>query len=246
MKVSEQLQSNYEDYYTDNQSEWRRLGAIDKAANIVTLCGDRPHQLILEVGAGEGAILQRLAEVKFGEKFYALEISPSGVEAISQKEIPTLVECKLFDGYHIPYSDNQFDLVILSHVLEHVEHPRELLYEAARVARYLFLEVPLEDTVRLPQNFVFDPVGHINFYSTKTIRHLLQTCQLRVLKQIVTNRSQALYTYQNGQKGALNYYIKQGLLKASPTLATNLFTYNSALLCERADNIDTISITNSV
>ena len=45
-----------------------------------------------------------------------------------------LVESKLFDGARVPYPDNSFDLAYMSHVVEHLEHPRQLIYEAARVA----------------------------------------------------------------------------------------------------------------
>ena len=179
------------------------MGAIDKASNIVALCDAIPHSLILEIGAGEGSILKRLSELGFGEELYALEISPTGVETIKKRGIPQLTECLQFDGYDIPYNNHKFDLAILSHVVEHVEFPRKLLYEAARVARYIFIEVPLEDTVRLKADFVFDKVGHINPYSPKTIRRLTQTCNLEVLRQIVTNPSKAVYTYRKGKKGLL-------------------------------------------
>jgi len=157
--ISDHLRTNYQDYYEDGDSEWRRLGAIGKVNNIVSLCGDLPHSSILEIGAGEGSILKRLSELEFGEELYALEISPSGVETIKNKRISRLIECKVFDGYHVPYDSDRFDIAILSHVVEHVEHPRQLLYEASRVAKYVFIEVPLEDTVRLPRDFVFDKVG---------------------------------------------------------------------------------------
>ena len=233
VKISEHLKSNYEDYYGDGDSEWRRLGAIDKVDNIVSLCGDLPHYSILEIGAGEGSLLKRLSELDFGREFYALEISPSGVETIKNKNIPRLVECKGFDGYHVPYDNERFDIAILSHVVEHVEHPRLLLYEASRVAKYLFIEVPLEDTVRMPRDFVFDSVGHINFYSPRTIRRLVQSCNLRVIDQVTTNPSKGTHTYQKGRKGLINYYVKQVLLRVLPNVATEVFTYHGALVCEK-------------
>ena len=49
-----------------------------------------------------------------------------------------------------------------------VEHPRTILEEAARVASHVFVEVPLEDHSRMRRDFVFDHVGHINFYSPRT------------------------------------------------------------------------------
>lgn len=233
VRISDYLKSNYEDYYGNGDSEWRRLGAIDKVENIVSLCGNLPRHSILEIGAGEGSILKRLSELNFGGEFYALEISPSGVEMIKNKNISRLVECKVFDGYQIPYDNERFDIAILSHVVEHAEHPRLLLYEASRVAKYLFIEVPLEDTIRMPRDFVFDRVGHINFYSRKTIRRLVQSCKLRVIDQITTNPSKGTYTYHNGGKGLINYYIKQVLLKVLPDVATEVFTYHSALVCEK-------------
>lgn len=231
--ISEKLKKNYESYYEDGDSEWRRIGAINKAENIVSLCSGLPKRSILEIGAGEGSILKRLAEMDFGDELYAIEISPSGVETIKNKRISRLVECSTFDGYHVPYENDRFDIVIMSHVIEHVEHPRQLLYEAARVAKYVFIEVPLEDTVRLPNDFVFNEVGHINFYTPRSIRNLVQSCDLKVLGELVINPPKASYSYQKGKKGLINYYIKQVLIQFLPSLATKLFTYHAALLCEK-------------
>lgn len=231
--ITDRFRTHYENYYEDGDSEWRRLGALGKVENIVSLCADLPHNSILEIGAGEGSILKRLSELNFGEELYALEISPSGVETIENKGISRLIECNTFDGYHIQYDNGKFNLAILSHVIEHVEYPRQLLYEASRVAKYIFIEVPLEDTIRLPRDFTFDKVGHINFYSPKTIRRLVQSCNLCVLHQITINPTKETYKYQKGNKGLINYYIKQVLLKASPRVAAGLFTYHGALVCEK-------------
>jgi len=232
-KVSDRLKSNYDGYYEDGDSELRRLCAVAKADNIVALCKDLPRHSVLEIGAGEGSILKRLSEVNFGEELYGLEISSTGVRTIQNKGIQRLVECKLYDGYRVPYEDNKFDIVILSHVVEHLEHPRQLLYEAARVAKYIFVEVPLEDTVRLKQDFVLDSVGHINYYSPKTIRRLLQSCNLRVLQQVTLNPRKETYAFRSGFKGLLHYRFKQTLIKTMPRLAPRLLCYNGALVCEK-------------
>jgi hypothetical protein len=98
------------------------------------------------------------------------------------------------------------------------------------VARYVFVEVPLEETARMKPDFVFDKVGHINVFTPKTIRWLLQTCPLEVLDQMVTIPSKAVYLYRNRSWGGAHYYIKANLLKIFPRLATSLFTYHSALV----------------
>jgi SAM-dependent methyltransferase len=224
------LLSQYDGYYQGGASEWRRLGAVDKALNIVELCRQTPVSSVLEIGAGDGSVLARLSEMGFGEQLFAAEISSSGVAVIRERNIPRLVECMIFDGSRLPWDDGRFDLAILSHVVEHLEHPRQLLLEAARIARFVFVEVPTEDISRRPADYRPDSVGHINFYSPRTIRWLVQSCGLRVLKQATTNPSKAVYVYQTGRKGLLQYYVKRALLRWAPGLATRHFCYHEALL----------------
>lgn len=228
--VSTKLKENYDSYY-DGESKWRALGAIDKVANIVNLCGSLPHDTILDIGSGEGAILKHLSDLNFGKNLYSIEISESGLGMIRRRNIARVRECQLFDGYRIPYPQRHFDLAVLSHVLEHVEHPRMLLYEMSRVAKFAYIEVPLEDTLQLKREFVFDRVGHINFYSWKTIRHLVQSCDLRIISQKVTNPSPRMYQFRSGRTGVLKHGIKELLLRTSPPMARKLFTYHCSIVC---------------
>jgi ubiquinone/menaquinone biosynthesis C-methylase UbiE len=229
-RVDARVLEQYDDYYGDGPSEWRRLGAIDKAANIVALCSRIPRESVLEIGAGDGSILSRLSELGFGAQLHALDISSSGVEVIKKRGIPRLADCRVFDGCQVPYESGRFDLAILSHVVEHLEHPRQLIHEAARVASHVFVEVPLEDMNRRARDYRADKVGHINFYSPRTIRWLLQSCGLQVVEQITTNPSKATYAYSAGRRGWLQYYVKQILLTSTPRLATRHFCYHESLL----------------
>jgi len=235
LKVSAHLLNNYKQYYEDGESKWRMLCAADKVENIKSVCASLKINSVVDIGAGEGSILKGLSDINFSKDLYALEISETGVETIKNKNISHLKECALFNGYNINYEDKKFDLAVLSHVIEHVEHPRKLLDEAKRVAKYVYIEVPLEDTFRQSQDFVFNSVGHINFYSPKTIRWLIQSCNLRVLNQVITNPSKSIYTFKMGKKGFFNYYLKEYILKIFPTIATSIFTYHSAIISEDAD-----------
>ena len=230
-EVSERLKCKYDHYY-DGQREGRRLVAIEKVAAIVSLCMGYPHGRILEIGCGEGSVLARMAEICFGEALYGLDISRSGIEVVARRGIGSLVECKVYDGYNVPYSDVDFDLAILTHVVEFLEYPRRLIREAARVAKYVFVQVPLQDTLRLPMDYRENKSRQINVYSEKTIRHLLQTCELEILFQKVSNYSMPFHVYLAGRtKGVLFYWVKQGLFKLMPPVAKRCFTYNSSLVC---------------
>ena len=245
LSVQAQLQEKYDDYYsTEELDHWRRIGALGKTDNIIRLCQAYTHNRIIEIGCGDGAILERLDQLSFGEKLYGLEISPSGLEALHRKEITSLIEAKLFDGYTIPYPNNHFDLAVLSHVIEHVEYPRKLLYEASRVARYIFVEVPLEHTLRLSRDYTYNDVGHINFYTAKTIRRLVQTCDLDVLDQIVTDTSREMVEHLHGRKGTLRHVLRRVALRVGPALAQRLFVYHSALVCRSPGDESTTHVSS--
>jgi SAM-dependent methyltransferase len=231
--VSPELRRHYDAYYDDGASEWRRLGALAKAENVLALCATSPHASVLEIGAGEGSLLARLAELGFGERLFAAEISSSGARAIRARGLQRLAAPVRFDGARLPFADARFDLAVLSHVLEHAEHPRQLLVEASRVARLLFIEVPLEDTWRLPREFTPDAVGHINFYSPASLRRFVQTCGFEVLAELVALPGREAVVWRSGLRGSVRHALKRGLLGVSPRLATRIFTYHGALLCRR-------------
>jgi ubiquinone/menaquinone biosynthesis C-methylase UbiE len=174
--VTDNIADAYNDFYTGNEVEWRMLGAKAKAKNIIEVCRDIQPKNILEVGAGDGSILHYLNESNFGEELYALEIAESGVSIIENRKLSKVKEVKSFDGYTIPYGDNSFDLVILAHVLEHVEHERVLLRELKRVAKFLVIEVPLDYRFGVDNRMKhFLDYGHINMYTPTLVRFLLKS-----------------------------------------------------------------------
>ena len=226
----------YADAYRDGASGWRTAGATDKAKNIVRLCAAIPHATIVDVGAGDGAVLQALAASSFGQAYHALEIAESAVAAIRLRNIPALNAAVVFDGYRIPFDDDRFDVAILSHVVEHVEHPRRLLREAARIARHLFVEVPLEDNARLPLDYTASATGHINFFSRKTLRRLVQTTGLTVVDELVSLPSARVHTF-HAKSRIVNYCLKYAALALSARLATHVFTYHYSVLTRLPDSI---------
>src|ERR1022692_4092903 len=140
--ISGNVKTAYDEFYQKHDEAWRMLGAKYKAQHIIDVCKGHTFKKVLEVGAGDGSILKLLADQNFAPEYHAVEISESGVEHIKSRNIKNLVAANIFDGYHLPFLDNSFDLIILSHVLEHVEHERLLLREMKRVARYCVIEVP--------------------------------------------------------------------------------------------------------
>lgn len=217
------------DHY-ERPSEWRITCSRERAGNIVSTGKCVPHDTVLEIGCGEGAVLAELSRRGFASELFGCELSESGVKVTLGRNIPGLKECKVADGSDLPYPDGSFDFAILAHVVEHVEDPRAVLKEAARVARHVYVEVPLELRWRMRRNYADGIPGHVNFYSARSIRLLVQTSDLRVVRQEVTHPSWDTYRYQYGIRGKIGYVVKTALLKICRPLATAVFTYNSFIL----------------
>ena len=99
-------------------------------------------QKILEIGCGEGSLLQMLAP---RNEAHGVDISASGVERTRAKGIP----CHLADASNevLPYNDGDFDIVITLETVEHVENPHRMLWEIKRVVKEggrLLISVPGE------------------------------------------------------------------------------------------------------
>ncbi|EDM37241.1 hypothetical protein PBAL39_05563 [Pedobacter sp. BAL39] len=181
--LDQNLNEAYDNFYTTSNMEWRMLGAKAKAGNIAEVCQALRPEKVLEVGAGDGSVLYYLNEMGFGKNLYALEIAESGVQLIKDRKLSNLKEALRFDGYKIPYEDNFFDLVVLAHVLEHVEHERVLLRELKRVAKYIVVEVPLDYRFGVDQRIKhFLDYGHINMYTPTLIRFLLRSEGMEIEK----------------------------------------------------------------
>ncbi|SRR6266568_1396647 len=98
---------------------------------------------ILDVGAGEGFILEMFRKNKIAKKLEGIEYMDDALTLA--KKLHPQVMIKKGDIYKLPYNSNSFDLIICTEVLEHLEYPKKALAELKRVAKkYLILSVPNE------------------------------------------------------------------------------------------------------
>lgn len=219
MQVSSELKSAYDNQYDDAILYIRNLAAKHKAANIIKLSKNIPHDHVLEVGCGEGSILKWLDANNFSENLYAVEISETGIQQTLKKQIPSLKEIKLFDGYKIPYEDNRFDLCICSHVIEHVEHPRLLIREIKRVSKYQFYEIPVDYSYKVDKNVShFLSYGHINIFTPPLFRFLLKSEGYNILHDItdIYHKEILDHYFKNKTFELFKYRLKSAILKYFP------------------------------
>ena len=84
----------------------------------------------------------------------------------------------------LPFKDNQFDFVISSHVIEHVEDVSFLISELERISKKGYIELP----TKLEDNLVFenktDHLWHMDFDDVSN--KLIITKKIQILEPILT------------------------------------------------------------
>lgn len=131
--------------YTKLYDELYQLGYHRDGTNIGLqyvdwIIENYPFVSILDVGCSQGKAVQQYA--LRGYEAYGIDISPTAIRM--SKKIVREENTKVGSVLEIPYGDKQFDAVVSTDVLEHLE-PEDVdkaLFELVRVTKtYLFLRI---------------------------------------------------------------------------------------------------------
>lgn len=96
---------------------------------------------ILDIGIREGAFIEFLKEKGFNN-LYGIDIYEKSIELAKEKGI----NCEVANAQEFSLA-KQFDLIVMSHVLEHCPDPASVLdcvYTHLNIDGILFIEVPIE------------------------------------------------------------------------------------------------------
>lgn len=96
------------------------------------ICAWVTEKNVLDVGAGDGKITSLLG-------IRGIDDEPEAVRLAQEKGVNVV----LGDAYHLAFSDNEFEAVLMVDVLEHFDKPLEALIEARRVlTKALYIVTP--------------------------------------------------------------------------------------------------------
>jgi SAM-dependent methyltransferase len=213
---------------------WRAIGARSKGAHVRTLLrrADVSPATIAEIGCGDGSLLVELATIAGAVDGF--ELSANAAQYARDRNVARRVEA--FDGEHVPARDDEYHLAVLSHVVEHVPDPLPLLKEAARVARHVLVEVPLEDnrSARRPaKQKLSRDAGHLHAFSRASLRAQLKAAGLTVRHELTDPLPYEHHAFFGGAaKGAVKWAVRKTAHRLGA--AERLFTVHYAVLAKRA------------
>jgi SAM-dependent methyltransferase len=202
----------YEQFWAD--SLYQQAYAFDSSVRdrypaIKNVWGDmRQAGKVLDYGCGNGVLTYWLWSNGFGKEIMGVDVSQTGVNNAQKsftREGLTFATIDALNGL-VPHS---FDVVVSSHVLEHIDQPEIALASIAEKAEWLVLEVPLEKCIwpelvaRLKgKSRKENPLGHVNFWNKATFKEFLQNSGLLVIRD---------YQYVSAPYSPFNHWFKRGL-----------------------------------
>jgi glycosyltransferase involved in cell wall biosynthesis/SAM-dependent methyltransferase len=142
---------------------------------------------VLDIGCGASYYQQWIAEKAL--KVVAVDILPERVELAQRNNKKPNVFFQVMDvNKELPAGE--FDVVICSHVLEHLDDPITMLRSLAQKVPRLIVKVPLSDShwMKLVKQdigmFWMDDPTHRREYTEKMLREQLEACGWRIQKII--------------------------------------------------------------
>ncbi|AMW34720.1 class I SAM-dependent methyltransferase [Haematospirillum jordaniae] len=200
----------YEQFWAD--SLYQQAYAFDSAVRdrypaIKKVWGEmRQARKVLDYGCGNGVLTYWLWSNGFGAEVMGVDVSKTGINNAQQSFAREGLTFATIDALN-SLTPHSFDVVVSSHVLEHIDQPEVALVGIAEKAEWLVLEVPLEKCIwadlvaRLkgrPRND--NPLGHVNFWNKATFKEFLKKSGLLVIRD---------YHYVSAPYSPFNHWTKR-------------------------------------
>lgn len=169
--------TNHHKYTVDNWFYQKHLNAFLERLDAMVM--ETEPTTLLDAGCGEGFVVNYLAQRHPEVRMTGVDLSEGAVK-YAQEHFGEHATYRTGSLYKLPFSDNSFDTVLCSEVLEHLDEPNKAVAELKRVARnYVVITVPREPYFQWLNNvgqwlgLSPDP-EHVNFWTPKTFQQFIR------------------------------------------------------------------------
>jgi 2-polyprenyl-3-methyl-5-hydroxy-6-metoxy-1,4-benzoquinol methylase len=171
--------NTYDKYGSTNPVVKRLMAGFERTLD--ELLGKASPETILDVGCGEGVLVEKWADRPGVERIVGIDLEDEALQAEWARRQRPNVEYRAMPAENLPFEQGSFDLASAIEVLEHVPDPEHTVAEMARVARrHLLVSVPREPLWRglnmargAYLRDLGNTPGHVNHWSKRSFVSLL-------------------------------------------------------------------------
>jgi 2-polyprenyl-3-methyl-5-hydroxy-6-metoxy-1,4-benzoquinol methylase len=171
--------NTYDKYGSTNPVVRKLMAGFERSLD--ELLGRAAPKTILDVGCGEGVLVEQWADRPGVERIVGIDLEDEGLQAEWAKRQRPNLEYKVMPAENLPFAENEFELASAIEVLEHVPDPAHTVAEMARVSSgHLLVSVPREPLWRglnmargAYLRELGNTPGHVNHWSKRSFVRLL-------------------------------------------------------------------------
>jgi SAM-dependent methyltransferase len=171
--------NTYDKYGSTNSLVLRMMAGFERSLD--ELLGLADPGSLLDVGCGEGVLVERWARRLPGRRVVGIDLEEESIQAGWERRQAPNLEYRVMRAENLPFAEDEFALASAIEVLEHVPDPEHTLAEMARCAqRHLLVSVPREPLWRMLNmargaywRELGNTPGHLNHWSRRSFTALL-------------------------------------------------------------------------
>lgn len=166
-----------------NEQRWKFKKFLPAYSEFLNLT-NKPDINLIEIGSGTGLFLKYLIKHNQDKNIHitSLEINKDSAKYLNS--ITPKIRIKIGDiARRTSFETNSFDLCIGIDVIEHIPDFQNALDEIKRISKYAIFKIPIERSIAIRiinglslgryRRSAIDTVGHINWYSDKELKVIL-------------------------------------------------------------------------
>ena len=163
---------------------------------------------VLDIGAGYGFCAAALSEKKdiSIQRYSAVEKDPVLLRWLKNTLPKFLPQATITAGDSLEKIEGEFDLIVLSHIVEHLTAPKEVLISLKKLLApggYLFIDIPNKD-----YSFKADVFPHVLFFDINSLIRFLHECHFEIARISCFGRTAHDSPLNQKNKGSL--LVKSG------------------------------------
>jgi len=158
-----------------------------------------------------------------------------GTIAQQRERNPDVVEAFKEDISDTSIEEKKMDLCLMIDVIEHVPNPAIALKELKRISGFVIFKTPLENNLYCnTRSFLsgayrqkqVDTIGHVNYFSSKQLNHLLSQNCGKVIYDFYSNCYKNFLTSSDHNRVSIKVFNLAGFIFQlfSPSIAALIFT----------------------